>query len=129
MFVLIVPPHLDKGSGTIISQPPVALIRCGQDYEAESIAGIIIAQIRCPEFNGTGTRVTAYKDGVEISLPVQFGPVPPPSDDIFGTYTFVSENKCGRDVAVTRIIPKGLCLWHNMNVLCQYILLACDMFR
>ena len=101
---------MDKGSGTIVAQPPVALIRCGQDYEAESIVDIIIAQILCPEFNGTGITLTAYKDRVEISLPVQFGPVPPPSDDIFGTYTFVSENKCGRDVAVTRIIRKGLYL-------------------
>ena len=114
MSCLIAPLYFDRGSKIAEQHPLVALIRCGQHYEAESITGTLIVQISCPEFNGTDTTITAYKDGVEIdgfTGSIQFGPVPPPSDDIFGTYTFVSENNCGRDVAVTRITRKGLCLW------------------
>jgi len=51
----------------------------------------------------------------------QFGPVPPPSD-VFGAYTFVIENNCGRDVAMTRIIHEGLCLFEKYECSAQYSL-------
>jgi len=92
----------------------VVLIRCGQDYKAASFAGIVFLRISCPEFNGTDTKITVYKNGVKINGftgTIWFGPSSPLSDDDFGTYTFVAENKCGRDIAVTRIIREGLCLY------------------
>ena len=104
---LIVPPNFDSGSGPATLIPPVADLRCGQDFETVSLSGFLIVQITCPLFNGTNATVTAYKDGEVISLPVQFGPDPPPSDDVFGTYTFVTENECGRDIAISRVIRQG----------------------
>ena len=106
MFVLIVPPQLDKGSGMVVPQNPVVImIKCGQDYEAPAA---IIGHILCPEFQRGKTKVSVFKNDVEIkgfAGIVRFGP-----NDIFGTYKFISENNCGRDVAVTRITRKGWCL-------------------
>jgi len=110
IIVLTVPPNFDSESGTVSGTPPVLNMRCGQDYEGVSLSAFLIVQITCPVFNGTYTTVTAYKDGVEIdgfTGTLQFGPIPPPTDDIFGTYTFVDENNCGRDVAISRIIRQG----------------------
>jgi len=110
IIVLTVEAHFDSGSGTVSATPPLLNMRCGQDYEGVSLSGFSIVQITCPEFNGTDTTVTAYKDGVEIdgfTGTVRFGPIPPPTDDIFGTYTFAVENNCSRDVAISRIIRQG----------------------
>ncbi|XP_065885893.1 uncharacterized protein [Dysidea avara] len=118
-------PHLDKRSGTLTSPHRVVIIiRCGQDYEAETFVGTVIVLISCPIINGTDTTLTAYKDGVEIDEftghtgILRFGPIPHISDNIFGTYTFVTENNCGRDVAVTRITRKGTSplVYHNLSV-------------
>jgi len=109
---LVVPPHLSGDSGLFIPSHRIAIsITCGQDYKDDTFEGVLVVQIWCPEYNGTYTTSTAYKDGVEIGLPIQFGPVPPPSNDIFGTYTFVAENNCGRDVKVTRISRRGQYLY------------------
>ena len=109
---MIVATHFDKGNGVAASGNPfVVIIRCGEDYETDTFVRTVIVQIQCPLYNGTDTAVTIYKDGVKsdhYNGVVQFGPVPRPSDDIFGTYTFVAENNCSRDVAVTRITRKGL---------------------
>ena len=107
MIALTVPPNFDSGSGTATVSPPVAPLRCGEDFETVSISDFLIIQITCPQFNGTDATITAYKDGEVISLPVWFGPVPPPDDSVYGTYTFVSENECGRDIAVSRILRQG----------------------
>ena len=104
---LTVPPNLYSGSGQATISPPAAILRCGEDFETVSISDFLIIQIICPQFIGTDTTITAYKDGEVISLPVWFGPVPPPDDSVYGTYTFVSENECGRDIAVSRILRQG----------------------
>jgi len=111
---LAVPPNFYGDSGLVMPPHRVAiLIICGQDYKDDTFedGGVIIVQIMCREFNGTDTTLTAYKDGMEFRFPIQFGPVPPPSNDIFGTYTFVAENNCGRDVKVTRISRRGQFLY------------------
>ena len=63
----------------------------------DSIAVIILAQISCPELNDTDSTVTLYKDSVEIDgitcATIPFGPVPPPSNDIFGTYIHICIRK------------------------------------
>ncbi|XP_065885894.1 uncharacterized protein [Dysidea avara] len=119
------PPHLDKCSGTLTSPHRAVIIsKCGQDYEAETFVGTAIVLISCPIINGIDTTLTAYKDGVEIDEftghtgILRFGPIPHISDNIFGTYTFVTENNCGRDVAVTRITRKGTSplVYHNLSM-------------
>jgi len=108
---LAVPPHFDSDSGLIVPSL-VVIIRCGQDYKDDTFEDgvVIIVQITCPEFNGSDTTLSAYKDGIKVdqfSGTIKFGPHPPPTDNIFGTYTFVTENNCGRDVKVTRISRLG----------------------
>jgi len=113
IIILTVEAHFNSGSGTVSTTPPVLNMRCGQDYEGVSLSGFSIVQITCPLFNGTDTTVTAYKDGVEIdgfTGYLRFGPIPLPTDDIFGTYVFAVENDCSRDVEVTRILRDGQCL-------------------
>lgn len=109
---MTVPPNLNSGSGTVPPPPiPALTLICGQNFETVSFSGIVIVQIMCPEFNGTDATVTAYKDDMEISLPIQFGGTnPAPDDSVFGTYTFVAENECGRDIATSRILRQGQCL-------------------
>jgi len=112
---MLVPPRVDKGSGIVISSDPKEnVIRCGQDYiyNSKTFDEVTIVQIQCPLLNGAFTSLTAYKDGVKIdgfTGTLQFGPAPLTADHISGTYRFVAENNCGRDVAVTRISHKGLC--------------------
>ena len=112
VFILIVPPKFDKGRGIIAPPDSEEIeIRCGQNYNAQTFVGVTTVQIQCPLLRGTDTTVKAYKDGVEIdgfTGTIQFGPVPPPSDDISGLYKFVSENNCGRHVVFTRITRTGL---------------------
>jgi len=110
IIILTVAANFDSGSGTVSAAPPVLNVRCGQDYEGVSLSGFSLVQITCPVFNGTDTTLTAYKDGVEIdgfTGTLRFGPIPPPNDDIFGTYVFVVENNCSRDNETTRIIRQG----------------------
>ena len=91
------------------------MIRCREDLEAITFTGTAIVQIRCLMFNGTDTTVTAFKDGMELNSPtfsgdtIQFGPVPPPDDTIFGTYTFIARNNCSQDIEMTNIRPPGQC--------------------
>jgi len=90
----------------------VIFIRCGQDYEAKNFEGTVIIQINCPLLSDADSTLTAYKDGVEIdgfTGTLRFGPIPRPTDNVFGTYAFLAENICGRDIALTRIIRKGQC--------------------
>ena len=121
IFVLVVPPNLESGSGTVPTAGPARQIMCGQDVVLDSF-GFIIFTISCPLFNGTsilcntsqidGVRV--FKDGVEVpespTESYRVGPNPVPNEDICGTYTFVLESACGRDVAVSRVTCPGQCL-------------------
>ena len=109
IIALTVPPHLASGSGSATVSPPVAYLKCGEDFETCSISGVFYLRISCPEFNGTNTTVTAYRDGEVLytSLPFQIGPLLHRFDRIFGTYTFVTENECGRDIAISRVIRQG----------------------
>ena len=113
VFVLIVSSKFDKGREIIAPPDSEEIeIRCGQNYNAQTFVGVTTVQIQCPLFSGTDTTITTYRDSVKIdgfTGTIQFGPVPPPSDDISGLYKFVSENSCGRDVVFTRITRTGLC--------------------
>ena len=114
IYFIIVPAHFNSRSGmAMITNPIVVMIRCGEDLEAISFTSATIVQIMCPLFNGTDTTTTAFRDGMELNSPVltgttvQFGPVPPPDDTIFGTYTFIARNNCSEDIEITNIRRQG----------------------
>ena len=127
IFVLVVPPNLSSDSGTMTPSGLVRSITCGQDVVIDSF-GFTIYEISCPQFNGSSilcnnsqiNGVRIFKDGVEIDGSpneiFQAGPVPAPTEDICGTYTFILENGCGRDVAVSRVICPGKCDKHSNDV-------------
>ena len=113
---MIVPPNFDPGMGTITGNPPVIMATCGQDVEITSFTGLIIFQIMCPQFNGSQVvceapqQVMVFKDGILLpgATNVMAGPgSDPPSEDLCGTYTFVIENSCGRDVEVSTVRCPG----------------------
>jgi len=100
---------------TVKGNPPVVLATCGQNVEINSLTNFLIFQIMCPQFNGSQVywdvpQQRAFKDGVEI-VPFRYavlvGPFPPPTEEIYGTYTFVVENSCGRDVEVSKVHRPG----------------------
>ena len=128
IFALIVPAHFNSRNGLAMPQSTsVIMITCGQNYETVTFAGFLIVQITCPLFNGSDTTVTAYKDGEELpgftGETIQFGPLPPPNDTIFGTYTFIVSNNCSQDIAVTRMLQQGKYCPNKQNCL-PYILLC-----
>ncbi|XP_065885723.1 hemicentin-1-like isoform X3 [Dysidea avara] len=115
---ICVPPNLESDSGTVTPTGPIRSVTCGQDLVLDSFE-FFIFQIICPQFNGSDIMcntskingVKVFKDALEIAgSPTELfrvGPVPTPTEDICGTYTFVLESGCGRDVAVSRVTCPG----------------------
>ena len=82
---------------------------CGQDIEVPDLTGTATVLMNCAAFNGSEPlNMSVYKDG-EIIPGAGFPYTIIGADrDAFGTYTFVlSTEKCGRDMAVTRILRQG----------------------
>ena len=82
---------------------------CGQDIEVPDLTGTTVILMNCAPFNGSDPLIQqVYKDG-ELIPGASFPYTIVGADrDAFGTYTFVlSTEKCGRDVAVTRILQQG----------------------
>jgi len=115
--------------GTIAATPPAVIAMCGQDVEIITFTGLVIFQIQCMQFNGTSivcnetipNQVRGFKDGVEIEdFPgaiLAGGGGPPISDNLCGTYTFLIENSCGRDVATSVVRCPGQFLWGHAHTL------------
>ena len=82
-------------------------ITCGQDAEITSLEPVFSLIIQCSIFNGSDPVPQVFKDGVLIgnSFPLT---IVSPTDDDFGTYTFVlTTERCGSTQAVSRIIHQG----------------------
>ena len=91
---------------------------CGQDAVIPSLEPVFSLIIGCRVFNGSSLVVQVFKDGVLISSRFPLSIIPPTDDD-FGTYTFVLTTECcGSTQAVSRIICQGqfehiFCLYHK----------------
>ena len=96
-----------------ISNPSVSpffiLVTCGQDIEVPDLTGTTTILMSCTSFNGSNPlTMQVYKDGELIPGAGFSYSIAGANRDAFGTYTFVlSTEKCGRDVAVTRILRQG----------------------
>ena len=90
--------------------PFLISLTCGQDITVETLVGVSIIIIECSIFNGSEQfSYKVFKDGGLIpsthSLDLH---IFSPSNDDFGTYTFVASTEgCGSAVAVSRIIRQG----------------------
>ena len=82
---------------------------CGQDIEVPDLTGAATILINCVIFNGSNPlTMEVYKDGELIPGAGSPYTIVGAVRDAFGTYTFVlSTEKCGIDVAVTRILRQG----------------------
>ena len=101
-------PHIMEPVGNPSVSPFFISGSCGQDIEVTDLPGQIIL-MNCFIFNGTDPlTMEVYKDG-ELIPGAGFPYTIVGADrEAFGTYTFVlSTEKCGRDVAVTRILRQG----------------------
>ena len=89
--------------------PFFILLTCGQDITVETLVGVASLVISCEAFNGSVPLVMkVYKDGELIRSNSLTLTLLPPSDDDFGTYTFVlSTEGCGSTSVVSRIIRQG----------------------
>ena len=84
-------------------------LTCGQDVEVSDLTGTVTILINCFIFNGSDPLTTqVYKDG-ELIPGAGFPYTIVGADrEAFGTYAFVlSTEKCGSDVAVSRILRQG----------------------
>ena len=94
------------------SVSPISIsLTCGQDVEVPTLMGVATVLIQCTpaQYNGSDPlTMQVYKDGKLIpgaSLPYR---IVSPTDDDFGTYTFVlSTENCGSVSAVSRILHQG----------------------
>ena len=84
-------------------------LTCGQDVEVLDLTGITTIYMICNPWNGSAPLTTqVYKDG-ELIPGAGFPYTIVGADrEAFGTYAFVlSTEKCGSDVAVSRILRQG----------------------
>ena len=91
-----------------VSTPFISLT-CGQDLGVQTLLGVGTVLMECTAFNGSQPLTMAvYKDGELIpgaGFPYR---IVSPTDDDFGTYTFVlSTEGCGSTSAVSRILRLG----------------------
>ena len=95
--------------GNPVVSPFFISASCGQDIEVPDLTGIATILMSCSPFNGSEPlTMKVYKDGELITGAGFPHTIVGANRDAFGTYTFVlSTEKCGRDVAVTRILQQG----------------------
>ena len=103
-------PHImEPMSNPAVSLPFFMTLTCGQDIEVPDLTGTAIILMMCSPFNGSDQYTSqVYKDGELI--PGAYFPytIVGADREAFGTYTFVmSTEKCGSDVAVSRIVRQG----------------------
>ena len=91
--------------------PLYILLTCGQDITVPILEGVLSITILCQIFNGSHPlTMTVYKNGRAIPFKnsVQLFTIYNPTDDDFGTYSFVlSTEHCGAAHAESRILQKG----------------------
>ena len=86
--------------------PGFIALTCGQDATVQTLAGSTVS-LSCSVLKGSVPSIMeVYKGSVLVSNS-SFLDISPASDDDFGTYTFRVLNKCGQDIAVSRIITEG----------------------
>ena len=102
-------PHIMEPIGNPSVSPFFVQGTCGQDIEVADLTGTETILMMCSPFNGSEPlTMEVYKDGELIpgaSFPYS---IIGADSSAFGTYTFVlSTEKCGGDMAVTRILRQG----------------------
>ena len=93
----------------IMGDPFFTIVTCGQDVEFTDLLGTTTILMLCTAFNGTQPLTTeVYKDGVLIPGAGFPYVIVGANRDAFGTYSFVlSTERCGSDIAVSRIFRQG----------------------
>ena len=94
------------------SVSPISIsLTCGQDVEVPTLMGVATVLIQCTpgQYNGSDPlTMQVYKDGELIPGSTSPYKIVSPTDDDFGTYTFVlSTENCGSASAVSRILCPG----------------------
>ena len=84
-------------------------LTCGQNVEVPTLTGVGSVSMQCaPSNESAHLTMQVYKDGKLIPGGTSPYTILSPTDDDFGTYTFVlSSDKCGSPSAVSRILRQG----------------------
>ena len=95
--------------GNPIVTPFFISVTCGQDVVAPDLTGAATILMSCYSFNGSEPLTQqVYKDGELIPRAGFPNTIVGADREAFGTYAFVlSTEKCGSDVAVSRILRQG----------------------
>ena len=90
--------------------PTYVMLTCKDNVTVDSLINITMINFSCEVFNGIDRPLTisVYKDRnltSYTSVPVT---IKNPTDDDYGTYTFVASSEyCGSDIAVSRLLQRG----------------------
>ena len=102
-------PHIMETISRARATPLFISLTCGQDIEVPDLTGTKTILINCAPFNGSyPLTMEVYKDGELIPGAGFPYAIIGANREAFGTYAFVlSTEKCGSDVAVSRILRQG----------------------
>ena len=102
-------PHIMEPVGDPSVSPFFISLTCGQDIEVPDLTGTAAILMNCAPFNGSEPLTQqVYKDGELIPRAGFPNTIVGADREAFGTYAFVlSTEKCGSDVAVSRILRQG----------------------
>ena len=93
-------------------------LTCGENVTIDSLINITVIRFLCTVFNGSEPlTMYIYKDGNLTNYTSAPVVINNPTDDVYGTYTFVvSSENCGSATAVSRLLQRGqLCKWSVMS--------------
>ena len=93
-------------------------LTCGENVTVDSLMNITVIRFLCTVLNGSEpSTMSVYKDGKLTNYTSAPVVINNPTDDYYGTYTFVvSSENCGSAIAVSRLLQRGqLCNWAVMS--------------
>ena len=102
-------PNLVSPTSQPLVLPVLIVLTCGQDITVETLVGVSTLIIQCAVFNGSElSTMQVFKDGKLINSDGLQVFITLPTNDDFGTYTFVASTEgCGSTSAVSRLIRQG----------------------
>ena len=93
-------------------------LTCGENVTVDSLISITVIRFLCTVFNGSEPlTMSIYKDGNLTNYTSAPVVINNPTDDDYGTYTFVvSSENCSPAIAVSRLLQRGqLYNWDGMS--------------
>ena len=108
-YVCLGVPHIQRPVTPAIVFPTFIQLTCGQNITVDSFIYITVISFSCTVFNGSEPwTLSIYKDGELTNYTGPTFTINNPTDEIFGTFTFVVVTEhCGSAMVISRILQTG----------------------